>query len=275
MTIALNGKLRDSRSPVLSINDRAFLYGDGIFETIICYGGKPRFWQDHHARAWSGAHALGIESGFPTSDTTKAVIKALLDRAELSSGWAKVRWVIWRKEGGLYTPTSGECNWSLEAFSFTPKPLNPAKVGLAKTASVSQNALSHTKTLGATTYVLAGIEKKRRQLDDLLILGERGNIAEAISSNILIGQGETIITPSDKSGCVAGVMRTQILKKCQSRGIKTVFGGIDIKGLLSAEWTVLSNTSGFSYISDIEGKMMGAPPPLVVSIIEELIYQLP
>jgi branched-chain amino acid aminotransferase len=119
------------------------------------------------------------------------------------------------------------------------------KVGLYNENCKSRGPLSNIKSGNALIYVLASIWAKNQNLYDALILNDLGNIIESTKANIFWTKGNVSYTPPLSEGCIAGVMREEIMsnelvieKPCK------------INDLLEADSIFLTNTlSNKKYIS--------------------------
>lgn len=207
--INYNGKLTPSYSVSLDISNRAFQYGDGIFESIIYNGNKIKFQEEHWERIIEGVKGLKMEISFTKSEFEEMQLN-LLEANNLIGHYARMKLIIWRKTGGLYAPTESEAEFILMAQKTEKRELQKLqKVGLAHSVFLQKSAYSHLKTISTLPYVLAGIEKKERELEELILTNEDGYIAEASSSNIyfLDYENRVIYTPNLNTGCVNGVSR--------------------------------------------------------------------
>lgn len=90
-------------------------------------------------------------------------------------------------------------------------------MGLADTVFLQKTAFSHLKTISALPYVMAGIEKKEKGLEEIILLDQDGYIAEASSSNLyfLDLSNRSIYTPSLQTGCINGVSRRYLFKNAK------------------------------------------------------------
>lgn len=267
MTYAADHQLFVAESPVVSLDDRAFLYGDGLFETMICYDGKPRLWELHYARAKRGAAALQL-APMPDADKLRLTLRKLLEAEGLAEGWARARWVIWREEGGRYMPISQDLRWAMTAAAFAPKPISGLAAGLAKDAKVQFSPVSGFKTLSAMPYVLAGLEKKARNLEEILITGEDGQLAESLSANLFVGKGEEIVMPPAESGCVVGVMQQAAAHWLAAKGWQLVSRPLWPWELDESHWVMTANVAGFHFLTELETQSFRPPPQRIMTELE-------
>ncbi len=206
----------------LSFNNRAFCYGDALFETMHANGAEIHFFEDHMIRLKYGMKMLKMEIPLKIESNLleKEIIK-LLHKNKLYQG-VRIRLSVYRNDGGKYTPADNSVSYLVETeyiendlYSLNQKGLI---IDIYNEIKKPINSFSNLKTSNALLPVMAGLYAKEKKLDDCIILNENGNIVEGISSNIFIIKGETLCTPALKDGPVAGVMRKQILKIADSVG---------------------------------------------------------
>jgi len=213
--ICLNGKFNLSTDPVFKLNNRAFRYGDALFETIYASGGVIPFFRDHYDRLTRSMKILKMQCPPEfTRDILHKEITGLLTRNKLFQG-ARIRLTVFRDGGGLYSPDSNNIAYLIEATRIDNDRfiLNDKGFIIDVYDHIKKpvNILSNLKTTNSLLYVLAGIYKKENGIDDCIILNENNIICEAISSNIFIAKDNVILTPSLESGCVSGIMRERII----------------------------------------------------------------
>lgn len=198
----------------LPINDRAFQYGDGIFETIRYENNHLWFWPDHMDRLTAGMAALRLRAPTQlTSSTIQQLVFQLLSANNLLDQPVRIKLQIWRKPGGLYTPSSQEINYLISArpglsFAITQQ----SKIAVYDLVRLSESPFSACKTLNSLPYVLAGLHKQERELNDVILLSTEGYLAECVASNLFWFKNETLFTPSLKTGCINGIARRQLLR---------------------------------------------------------------
>lgn len=215
--INYNGNLIPSGSASLEVSNRGFQYGDGIFETIIFRKKEIMFLNEHWERISESVNDLKLNFPFTRKDLENTLLE-LLEVNGLMGQSARMKLYIWRKAGGLYTPDHFEAEFLLTADQAQRKKvLKFDKVGLADSIFLQKTAFSHLKTISALPYVMAGIEKKERGLEEIILLDQDDYVAEASSSNLyfLDLSNSTIYTPSLHTGCINGVSRRFLFKNAK------------------------------------------------------------
>lgn len=252
MLVYYNGQLIEEQSVNISIFDRGFQYGDGIFETIVVRNNRIYFINDHWQRLIVGSDVLKLN--FPSYfDLNYLILKiqVILSQNKLTN--ARIKLIIWRGLGGFYEPTSFESN--ILIFS---QPLLSALITQKRQIKVCKNVhlvpsiLSNIKTINALVYVLAGLEKKALGCDDVLLTDAELNIGELSSSNIFFIKGDRILTPALTTGILPGVMRKQIVNAANILGFRLLETNINLNDLHQFDGAFSTNVAGFSTIGQIE-----------------------
>ena len=245
--LILNGHYYETGRPLFTPENRAFRYGDGLFETIRCHKTVPLFFEDHYNRLLRGMAILKLAAaGLPPLPVLKEHIEKLIVRNRIFYD-ARIRLSVFRRDGGLYTPETNSPAWLLEALPLEDKGyhLNQEglRIGIFTDYPKNPSFEAAFKTLSCTPYILAGIHKKENHWDDCLIVNQDKKIIESISSNLFWVKNEIIHTPFISSGCVDGVMRKQILKFAQENNIQVKESrGASKEELLEAEEIFLTNS---------------------------------
>jgi branched-chain amino acid aminotransferase len=212
--VNFNGEIVEDNTS-LSINNRAFLYGDGVFETLKIVNNKILFLEDHYFRLMASMRILRME--IPMNFTMEYLEGEILKLAKINQleRSARVRLTIFRNDGGYYLPTSNEIS-----FLIAIKPLEKElysienetyEVELFKDFYITKHLLSTLKSTNKIINITASIFAKENDYNNCLILNDSKNIVEAINGNIFMVVGNKLITPPISEGCLNGIMRKQIL----------------------------------------------------------------
>lgn len=257
--IILNGKLLDLSKTGLSPHNRAFLFGDGLFESIKVVNGKPLFVNVHFSRLSEGMEALKVElNGRLTAERLRDEIQQLLDHCGIESG-GRVRVTLYRNPGGYYLPTS-------EGFSYVISLTGDAQnkfmlneeglvVNLYTAVKKQITPLAYYKTINALNYILASIYAKESNLDDALLVNENDNIIESTNSNLFIVSNGVLYTPAISDGCVGGTMRMQIINLALENNIKVYECSLTPQHVLAADEMFLTNAiQGIKWVSSYRMK---------------------
>ena len=212
--INFNGKIQDTNFQ-LSVSNRSFLYGDGVFETLKIVNNKILFFEDHYFRLMASMRIIRLE--IPMSFTMEYIEGQILDLLKFNSiqDSTRVRFTVFRNEGGFYSPINNSISFVIQATKLENieyKIFNSQfKVDLYKDFIVPKQLLSTLKTTNKIMHVTASIFAKENQLDSSLLINETKNVIEATNGNLFILMGSKLITPPISEGCLNGIMRKQII----------------------------------------------------------------
>lgn len=245
--ILFNGEYHFKNEFGLSYKNRAFCYGDALFETMHANGTEIQFFSDHITRLMYGMDILEMEipSVIETGYIEKEIIK-LLHKNKLYQG-VRIRLTVFRNEGGKYTPQNNNISYLVETeyiendhYEINQKGLI---IDLFNEIKKPANTLANLKSANALLYVMAGSYAKKKKLGDCILLNEQDHLVEGISSNLFLIKGDIVSTPPLKDGPVAGIMRKQILKIADKYGLKVNYeNSLKESDLLEADEVFLTNS---------------------------------
>ena len=257
--INLNGSITDASKPLLMHTNRAFRYGDGLFETIRLLNGEILFLDRHLARIKRSMEYFSMEWHHDFSFQNLHLLIRHLDQVNNLRGNGRIRLEVFRAGGGYYTPQNNEVNYLIEAEPLVDKEykLNQTglRVDLFSEASKPLNRLSNVKSSNAMIYVMAALHRKKSGFDDSLIYNADGNIAEGVSSNVFAMLNGELCTPSLDQGCVSGIMRERIIEIMKSKNKKCTERKISLNDLLHADEVFFTNViEGIRWVGAIRNK---------------------
>jgi branched-chain amino acid aminotransferase/4-amino-4-deoxychorismate lyase len=264
MIACINGIFEDLENPSVSVFNRAFEYGDGVFETIIARNNTICFWQDHFERLANGMKALyfNIYPSF-TKDYLQNIIFEVAQKNELNSNF-RIKINVWREIGGLYTPQNNNYNWLVRVFPIADKyNIIKEKAVFFEDIRLVASSISSYKTLNALPYILAGIYKQQQQADEVILLSYEDFIAETLASNIFWIKNNVIYYPSLACGGKKGILQTQIIRKSKELNIEMKEGKFLKSDILDAEVVFTSNVAGIETIQKIENTIYQTEHPYI------------
>ena len=212
--INFNGKLIAQAENILTQN-RAFLYGDGVFETLKIINNKILFLEDHYFRLMASMRVIRMEIPMNfTMEFFEGQVLSLINQNGIFAS-ARARITVFRNDGGLYLPKTNDVSFLIHATALvnTSYTLNNGEyeVDLYKDFYVTRQLLSSIKTTNKLINVTGSIFADENGLDNCILLNDTKNVVEALQGNLFMVQGKKLITPPVSEGCVNGVMRKQIL----------------------------------------------------------------
>ena len=223
--INFNGILQHSDTNLLDQN-RGFLYGDGVFETLKIVGGKILFFEDHYFRLMAAMRIVRMEIPMNfTLEYLEEQVLSLVEKNKIEQS-ARARITVYRNNGGLYLPTNNTVSFLIQTsaienpvYSISEKEY---EVDLYKDFYIPKQLLSTLKTTNKMIHVTGSIYAKENDLDNCILLNDSKNVVEALQGNLFMRMGNTLITPPISEGCLNGIMRKQILSFAKKETILEV-----------------------------------------------------
>ncbi|WP_016989526.1 aminotransferase class IV [Flavobacterium sp. ACAM 123] len=213
--INFNGTMVSQDTNILTHN-RAFLYGDAVFETVKIVNSKILFLEDHYFRLMASMRVIRME--IPMNFTMEYIEEQIVSLATANSlsNSSRARITVFRNDGGYYLPKSNNVSFLIhttgieEAFYLFNQ--EKYEVDLFKDFYVSKQLLSSIKTTNKILNITASIFASENGYDNCLLLNDSKNVVEAIQGNLFMLTGKKLITPPISEGCLNGIMRKQVLE---------------------------------------------------------------
>ncbi|MBC8053248.1 MAG: aminotransferase class IV [Sphingobacteriaceae bacterium] len=257
--INFNGEILPAAQPVLTVANRAFRYGDGLFESMRYLKGKLRYADLHADRLQRGMAALKLD-GYAkvTAGFLIKKVEELVKRNSYGQN-ARVRLTVYRDSEGLYSPAGNQFGYTIEmSTSDESSYIHMAKgliVDVFDEVTKPVNSLANHKTCNSLVYVMAGIYRKQKSLDEVFVLNNSGFLCEAMSSNVFVVFKKKIYTPALSEGCIAGVMRSVVMKLAAENKMEVIEAQINPDILNEAEEVFLTNASrGIQWVMGFNSK---------------------
>ena len=212
--INFNGLIVSNDTNILTRN-RAFLYGDAVFETVKIMDSKVLFLEDHYFRLMSSMRVIRME--IPMNFTMEYLEEQILTLAKsknlaISS---RARVTVYRNDGGYYLPQDNTVSFLISVESLDTAFYSIDKkdyvVDLYTDFYISKQLLSSIKTTNKIINITASIFANENGLDNCLLLNDSKNVIEALQGNLFMLKGNVLTTPPVSEGCLNGIMRKQIL----------------------------------------------------------------
>lgn len=229
------GHLTEEDRATVSIFERGYLYGDGIFDTMRSYGGRIFRFEDHVERLKKNAQALGITPVPVPGELRKLILKALR-KNRLKDAYIRVNFS--RGSAGIGPqPIKGRAP-CLTIIVRPPRAYSPdsykkgVEIVIGSTRRISPFALDgKIKSMNYLNSILAREGAARSNAFETILLSEDGYVTEGASSNIFIVKGGRLIAPPSYLGVLEGITRKVVLEIALRLGIDvalTPFTGYDI-----------------------------------------------
>lgn len=207
----LNGRFVHAQRAAVSVADRGFRYGDGVFETIRVERGVPYQWEAHMERLREGLRALAI--ALPLADFA-APAKKLLKKNRARDGFLRI--AVTRGAGSRgYAPHPPKMppTWIIEWHDGIREPAKPCQLFLSTLAQIPPQCLpTHYKLAQGLNHSLAIMEANAQSCDEALQLTPDGIVSGCSSGNLFWLHGDTLYTPALSTGCLGGITRESIIR---------------------------------------------------------------
>lgn len=216
-----NGKLLEENQATVSIFDRSYLYGEGIFETLRCYQGKPAFLARHLKRLKKNCEQLAIPCSTSEPEWL-AIIAQLLQANQIKEAVCRMTLSTEGASFGVDRPKNPKVNLSIFC---RPPTLNPNlfKVGvkvLAQTTLVNDSPrTANIKSTSYLTKMLARAEAAKAQAYETLLKNIKGFWVEGSRTNLFIVLNKTVLTAPLEDGILAGITREVLLEILKEKEI--------------------------------------------------------
>lgn len=269
----VNGRIINEEEPCLSVRERGFLYGDGLFETVRVYRGRPFAWERHLARLEAGCARLGMPCpGQLIADGTRDVL------GTLGPADGSLRVTVTRGEAprGLLAPPGTKPTVVITAGEGEPYSQEAYERGFrAVTVSFPRNQLSPLVRLKSLNYLenlIGRQEAAAAGADEGIFLNLRGEVAEGTISNVFLVLGDRrIVTPPPESGLLPGITREWVITLAGKLGFSVCEQPVLPRDFLRAQEAFLTNSLlEVMPLVALDGAVVGtgAPGPVAQALRE-------
>jgi branched-chain amino acid aminotransferase len=268
----LDGRLTPADGPHISVYDRGFQIGDGVFEALRARRGVAIELDGHLARLHLSLAGLDFELPFG-DDAIAAGIAELL----AGEGWdgieppgdAAIRITASRgfdPSRGVAPKAGGRATLAIQAWPYAPPSERVLTEGERLVTSRIRRApdspMGGIKSISRAELVYARIEARRGGAEDALFLSTDGFVAEATTSNILIVRGSECATPKLGGALLAGTTRAWLVGHGGSVGLTMVERDVPLEELLAAdEVAACSSIAGVVPVTAVDGRPIGDGKP--------------
>lgn len=251
-TVWVDGELCDEREARISPFDHGLITGDGVFETLRAYDGRPFATTRHLERLTRSAAGLGLE--IPDGGVLRAAIDAVIEANGLDE--ARVRVTV---TGGR-SPLGSERGVDGPTVIVAGAPLVPwpatVDVVVVPWPRNERGALAGLKTISYAENVVALGWARERGAGEAIFANTGGRLCEGTGSNVFLAVAGRLVTPPLSSGCLAGVTRALLLEL----GL-AVEDDVPASALAEAdEAFITSSTREVQAIAAVDGTSLPAAP---------------
>lgn len=267
----INGKLIPEESAMIPLFDRSYLYGEGVFETMRAYNGRPAFCDMHYHRLKANCEKLKIELPLDEYMFEHAIIKAI-NANKLKDAYIRVTASMTGASIGIARPVKPRSNFTIFVKNFKGRPAevyrNGAKAIIVSSVYADDPDTAEIKSTNYLTKMLARNEVLDENADEGLFQNRDGLILEGTATNLFLVSKGRLFTPPLTDGCLPGVTRWVVMGLADSLEIKCKESHVVIDDLKMADEIFLTgSTSEILPISTIVGiTKKKAPGPVTLKL---------
>jgi len=273
--IYIDGELVPKSQAKISVFDHGFLYGDGVFESIMVFNGVAFKLKEHIDRLYDSAKVLCLE--IPMSK--EKMLKTIIDTVK-ANGFrdAYIRVLVTRGVGDLGLDPRKCPKPSVIIIVDKIKLFRDEAWTQGVTAIISSvrrdrvDATTHeVKSMNYLNSILAKLEANAVGADEAIMLDDRGFVSEGATDNIFIVKDGVIYTPPRTTGILPGITRSRVMKLAEECGYKVVEKDITPSELLTADEVFLTGTAaGVVPVVKISGRTIGdgKPGPITLELMK-------
>ena len=239
--VVCNNKIIDENELKLTSTNRAFLYGDGFFESIKIFNSKIFNYHNHFNRIKLSANYLDINLNF-SAEKLLQIISSLILKNDITNG--SIRITIFRNSKGKYYPAENDSSYVItskkDSNNIFKKSEEDFTIGLYVENLKSQSKISNLKSINSLLYVMAAKYAKENNYNDVFLMNTNNKIIETTNSNIFILKKGIVFTPPLLDGCVDGSMRN-LLMHITKQHYQISIKSINEEDINKCEELILSN----------------------------------
>jgi len=272
--IIFNHKILNKKELKFSIDNRAFLYGDGLFESVKIINGKPFNLEAHLKRLFSASTLLDLQINASKKDFINNIDFLIKENKITKGGNLKI--IVFREEGGKFLPENNSTSFLIMSkesennlFKLNKNGLD---LGLFRDQLKPKGELSNYKSISALQSIICSLDARKKAKEDCLMFNPENNIVESSNSNVFYVRNRLIYTPKLLEGCVDGTMRNCILN-LKNLDFNIIETEVRTEDILDADEVFLSNAiSGIRWVSSIENRKFSQQN--ISQLLTEKINQL-
>jgi branched-chain amino acid aminotransferase len=265
--VNLNGRITSAADARISVFDRSFLFGDGVYESLRTYRGRLLLLDRHLDRLELSAGRLSIPLGVPRAELAREVEAAAAASANAES---LIRIVISRGEGfpdGDPARCATAPNRVILVRPFRPLPTRLYEEGTdAVVVEVRRNDRRSldpaVKSNNLLNNLLGSMEAHRRGAPEGILLNLAGDVAEGTNANVFLVGAKVLRTPSLECGILNGITRELVIEVARAHGVPVQEERIPLASLREADEIFLTSTTReLLPVARLDGRPVGDGRP--------------
>lgn len=258
-----NGKLFPIEDVRLSPGQGGLLCGWGLFTTIRIVEGVPFAFERHWQRLQRDSRKTHCPLPFD-EDAVRADLRRVLDANKVHEGCARI-YAIYNQTGFWRSAEHFPQADLLICSSDLPAHRELVRLGLREHARHAASPLAGVKVISWLNNVWNLYEAQQAGFDEVVLLNERGEVAECTAANIFCARGGVVLTPPLSSGCLAGITRSVMLEIATGAGVPIEERTLFVDDLDAADEVFITSTNrNLVGVSEIRGRAAGRGPRVLM-----------
>jgi len=239
--VLYNDEICRSDEKILLPGQLGLLAGWGVFTTLKIYEGIPFAFERHWERMKRDARLIHIDLPLDGENVRRNLLR--LTEANQAPG-ATMRVCVVRSEGGFWEGPGAGNPSDLIAFSSDLKGWHEsAALGVVEHGRHAASRFAGTKTLSWAHNLTMAETAQQQGYDEVILLNERGEVAECTSANIFAVKNGVTRTPPLDSGPLPGVTRAIMLEEIDLPDAPVEEGVLTLDDLYKAEEVFITSTT--------------------------------
>lgn len=266
-----NGRVRDTREPLISPGQIGYLNGWGIFSTLRVSEGVLFAYERHYRRMENDARKLRVPFAC-TADELEADLLQLVEANHAEE--ATLRVCIVRNTGGVFQSPDLTRETDLVAFTADLRDWGAGvRLSYVPNARHGASPFAGSKITSWAQNLTWYEQAHADGFDEAVLLNEEGQVSECTSANIFAIQGDVILTPPlSTSGCLPGVTRALLLDELRVPGLRIEERELTPSQLESADGVfITSTTRDVLPVIEIDGTPLSQSPEKVEELRRALV----
>lgn len=240
----VNGVFQAISQATVSIEDRGFQFGDGVYEVVTCFDGRPFLLEQHLERLVKSLAAIQIDFDV---QILPDIIREGVRRSTLPDAPDSMVYIqITRGVASRIHAIPSEMTPTV-IITFKPPPPFTDSMRLrgirVQTIEDPRWTKCFVKAITLLPNILAKTEARRQGYDDAVFTAADGTVRESTSSNIFIVNDGCLITPPLDDHVLHGITRWFLLRRAPELGISVQERAFDVATMFAADEAFLSSTT--------------------------------
>ena len=261
----INGTFVPMAEAKVSIEDRGFQFGDGVYEVIRTYRGRPFELEAHLARLDRSATALDLKQPYSHDDWTRHILEGIRRAAYPESKiYVQITRGVAPRDHAYSDDATPTVVMTVREFHPLDRSVQVAGVEAITTEDIRWGRCD-IKSVNLLANVLARQQVKQAQVFEAILVNE-GLVTEGAVSNVMVVQGGTVVTAPQGPRILSGITRTVVLDLARSEGLPVQERFVSQADLYEADEVFLTGTTvEVLAVIRVDGKIIGDGRPGLIA----------